>query len=109
MTTLWHFPARMPIIAGWINSDLRGNRRPIFFLKLVAFRWKNLLMKRTGGRSRADLASRIRDVRIALYGENGGPLLARALEIPFRTLHGYESRLHHSCSFDPPLHQAYGS
>jgi hypothetical protein len=40
---------------------------------------------------KSDLASRIRDVRIALYGENGGPLLARALEIPFRTLHDYET------------------
>jgi hypothetical protein len=38
-----------------------------------------------------DLAARIRDVRIALYGENGGPILARALGIPFRTLHNYEA------------------
>ena len=27
---------------------------------------------------KSDLASRIREVRIALYGENGGPLLAQA-------------------------------
>ena len=41
---------------------------------------------------KSDLASRIRDVRIALYGENGGPLLAQArIEIPFRTLHNYET------------------
>ena len=40
---------------------------------------------------KSDLAARIRDVRIALYGENGGPLLARALGIPFRTLHNYEA------------------
>jgi hypothetical protein len=40
---------------------------------------------------KSDLAARIRDVRIALYGEHGGPLLARALGIPFRTLHNYES------------------
>jgi hypothetical protein len=38
-----------------------------------------------------DLAARVRAVRIALYGENGGPLLAQALGIPFRTLHNYES------------------
>jgi DNA-binding transcriptional regulator YiaG len=39
---------------------------------------------------KSDLAERIRAVRIALYGQNGGPLLARALGIPFRTLHKYE-------------------
>jgi hypothetical protein len=38
-----------------------------------------------------DLAARVRAVRISLYGENGGPLLAQALGIPFRTLHNYES------------------
>jgi hypothetical protein len=38
-----------------------------------------------------DLASRIREIRIALYGEHGGPLLARALGISFRTLHNYEA------------------
>jgi hypothetical protein len=40
---------------------------------------------------KSDLAARVRDVRIALYGEHGGPLLARALGIPFRTLHNYEA------------------
>jgi hypothetical protein len=39
---------------------------------------------------KGDLAARIRETRIALYGENGGPLLADALGIPFRTLHNYE-------------------
>ena len=43
------------------------------------------------GTLKSDLASRIRDVRIALYGENGGPLLAQALGIPFGTLHSYEA------------------
>jgi hypothetical protein len=38
-----------------------------------------------------DLAVRFREIRIVLYGENGGPLLAEALGIPFRTLHNYES------------------
>jgi hypothetical protein len=37
------------------------------------------------------LAERVREIRIALYGINGGPLLAEALKIPFRTLHNYES------------------
>lgn len=36
------------------------------------------------------LAERIREIRIALYGINGGPLLAEALGIPFRTLLNYE-------------------
>jgi len=40
---------------------------------------------------KSDLAGRLRDVRVALYGENGGPLLAEALGIPFRTLHDYET------------------
>jgi hypothetical protein len=40
---------------------------------------------------KSDLAVRFREVRIALYGENGGPLLAEALGVPFRTLHNYES------------------
>ena len=38
-----------------------------------------------------DLAHRILQIRIDLYGQNGGPLLAEALDIPFRTLHNYES------------------
>jgi len=40
---------------------------------------------------KSDLAGRLREVRLALYGENGGPLLAEALGIPFRTLHNYET------------------
>jgi len=40
---------------------------------------------------KSDLAGRLHDVRVALYGENGGPLLAEALGIPFRTLHNYET------------------
>jgi hypothetical protein len=38
-----------------------------------------------------ELAQRVREVRFALYGENGGPLLAEAMGIPFRTLHAYET------------------
>ena len=40
---------------------------------------------------KSDLATRVREIRVALYGENGGPLLAEVLGIPFRTLHHYES------------------
>jgi hypothetical protein len=40
---------------------------------------------------KTELARRIRLIRVDLYGENGGPLLAQALEIPFRTLHSYET------------------
>jgi hypothetical protein len=36
------------------------------------------------------LALRIREVRKELYGEHGGPLLAEALGIPFRSWHEYE-------------------
>jgi hypothetical protein len=37
-----------------------------------------------------DLARRIREIREELYGEHGGPLLAQALSLPFRTWHNYE-------------------
>ena len=37
------------------------------------------------------LASRLREVRLELYGEHGAPLLAKALEIPTRTWANYES------------------
>lgn len=37
------------------------------------------------------LAQRIRMVREELYGEHGGPMLAEALRIPFRTWYRYES------------------
>ena len=40
---------------------------------------------------KADLARRIREIREELYGEHGGPLLAEALQIPFRTWHNYEA------------------
>lgn len=40
---------------------------------------------------KSGIAVRFREIRVALYGENGGPLLAEALGIHFRTLHNYES------------------
>ena len=40
---------------------------------------------------RSDLARRIREIREELYGEHGGPLLAAALKLPYRTWHNYES------------------
>ena len=39
---------------------------------------------------RLDLAHRVREIREELYGEHGGPLLAEALRIPYRTWHTYE-------------------
>lgn len=37
-----------------------------------------------------ELARRVREVRRELYGEHGGPMLAEALRIPFRTWMNYE-------------------
>ena len=37
------------------------------------------------------LGRRLRRIRIDLYGENGGPMLAEALHLPFRTWANYES------------------
>jgi len=37
------------------------------------------------------LASRLREVRLDLYGEHGAPLLAKALRLPTRTWASYES------------------
>jgi hypothetical protein len=37
------------------------------------------------------LALRLRELRLCMYGEHGGPLLAEALEIPARTWANYES------------------
>jgi hypothetical protein len=38
-----------------------------------------------------DLARRVRDIRLELYGHHGGPLLAVSLNIPYRTWHNYEN------------------
>jgi hypothetical protein len=38
-----------------------------------------------------ELARRVREIRCALYGETGGPLLAEALGVPARTWRNYES------------------
>jgi hypothetical protein len=40
---------------------------------------------------RDGLCRRLRQVREDLYGENGGPMLAEALHVPFRTWVNYES------------------
>ena len=42
-------------------------------------------------RQRDGLCRRLRQVRVELYGENGGPMLAEALNLPFRTWVNYES------------------
>ena len=39
---------------------------------------------------KSDLARRIREIRQELYGEYGGPMLAEALDLPYRTWHNYE-------------------
>jgi hypothetical protein len=39
---------------------------------------------------RTELASRVRQIRIELYGEHGGPMLASALDLPFRIWSDYE-------------------
>jgi hypothetical protein len=41
-------------------------------------------------RQRNGLGRRLRQVRMELYGENGGPMLAEALRLPFRTWINYE-------------------
>jgi hypothetical protein len=40
---------------------------------------------------RDGLSRRLRQVRVELYGENGGPMLAEAMRLPFRTWMNYES------------------
>ncbi len=40
---------------------------------------------------RDGLCRRVRQIRVELYGENGGPMLAEALQLPFRTWTNYES------------------
>jgi hypothetical protein len=39
------------------------------------------------------LARRLREVRLAMFGEHGGPLLAEALDLPARTWFHYEAGL----------------
>lgn len=41
-------------------------------------------------RLKSQLAERLRSIRVELYGERGGPELARQLEIPNRTWYNYE-------------------
>lgn len=40
---------------------------------------------------KSDLARRVREVREEMYGVHGGPILAKELELPFRTWHNYET------------------
>ena len=39
---------------------------------------------------RYDLALRLREIRLELYGDHGGPLLAMELGLPYRMWHSYE-------------------
>jgi hypothetical protein len=41
--------------------------------------------------SKRDLAERLRQIRVELYGEHGGPELARLLGLPLRTWCNYEN------------------
>jgi hypothetical protein len=49
---------------------------------LSEFEWQSI---------KIDLGRRVREIRVALYGENGGPLLAEALRVPYPTLRDYEN------------------
>lgn len=40
---------------------------------------------------KSDLAMRVREIREELYGAHGGPLVAEALKVPFRTWLNYEN------------------
>ncbi len=40
---------------------------------------------------RYDLALRLREIRVELYGEHGGPILAQELGLPYRTWYSYEA------------------
>jgi hypothetical protein len=42
------------------------------------------------GPSRYDLARRVQAVRLDVYGECGGPMLAKQLRVPYRTWMKYE-------------------
>jgi hypothetical protein len=42
---------------------------------------------------RDGLCQRMRQIRVELYGENGGPMLAEALHLPFRTWANYEAEV----------------
>ena len=39
---------------------------------------------------RYDLGLRLREIRLELYGEHGGPILAKELGVTYRAWHSYE-------------------
>ncbi len=41
--------------------------------------------------AKGDLARRVREIRADFFGAHGGPLLADALQLPFRTWMNYEA------------------
>jgi hypothetical protein len=43
------------------------------------------------GEVKHDMAVRLREIRLELYGQHGGPMLAEELEIPYRDWARYES------------------
>jgi hypothetical protein len=89
LAMLWHFSVDGFIIHVSIAVDRRVNEGTGTFLR-GGFSMDRSVPNSDWQTLKSDLAGRIRDVRIALYGENGGPILAAALGIPFRTLHNYE-------------------
>src|ERR1700753_4189515 len=56
---------------------------------------RNLVARKKTGRVRVNvkafLSSRLREVRQELFGEHGGPELARRLDLPARTWYNYET------------------
>ena len=63
-----------------LNPKIIGDR---FLLDAVAFSMEEPLNNPDWRTLKSDLAGRIRDVRIALYGEHGGPLLAQSARDSF--------------------------
>jgi hypothetical protein len=50
--------------------------------------WAGTIMR---SKRNSDLALRVREIRRETFGENGGPLLAHCLRIPFRTWLEFEA------------------
>jgi len=43
------------------------------------------------GEIKSGMSERLREIRLELYGEHGGPMLALALDVPFRDWSRYEN------------------
>jgi hypothetical protein len=89
-TGLWRLHHGNCIIIGLLSTHIVVKFADRSFEAIGGFSMEDDLPDPESQALRSDLAGRIREIRIALYGQNGGPLLARDLGIPFRTLHRYE-------------------